>query len=328
MSDELQGGNSAAVADAGPMTFDRAFAADVTPASDPATSHEDAPAAGMPDASAVPGQPSPSVDDGRSPQIPRARFDEVNGERNELKAWRESHAWAEQYDPAAAQTMTQWYTRAQADPRTFALSLLDELAAHPYHGPAVRSELARRLGSGSRQPKEPAAPTMPEPDVEITDGQGRVVGRTYSSESLQKRDAFLRQQIASEMDAKYAGHFQTLDEIRTASEQYAAQTQANQFGHSFAQELAALPHFEEHKVAIGQQLAALKLASDHPDAVRAAAYKLYHQIVGPTLLNGGKQQAAAEFQRKAHAATAVSPSAGVSNAPISPSSFHDAGLKW
>lgn len=62
--------------------------------------------------------------------------------------------------------------------------MTSELLAHPVHGAALRSDLARMFG-GLRQSSQPKpAPVDLSPDVEIRDDQGRVVGTTFSAERV------------------------------------------------------------------------------------------------------------------------------------------------
>ena len=321
MSDDVSvsGGNPA------PTSFAEAMAADATPASDPATTTLESAQPAEQAESTTTDSSHHGSDDDRSPFIPRARFDEVNTKLKELKEWRESRSWAEQVDPQAFQTMVQWFGKATADPRAFAIQLLDELANHPEHAQTIRSELARRLGT--RQQKASTDDSL-DPDVAITDAQGNVVGRTYSDQLLAKRETALRQQIQQELDAKYAPHLQTLDEIRAERTRQQQESQAQAFGSSFVKELTALPLFEQHKAAIGEAIKAMRLESDHPDAVRAAAYRAYHQVVGPKLLASGQQTVVADLQRKAHASTAVNPSAAALSTPARPRSFDDPSLQW
>jgi hypothetical protein len=189
----------------------------------------------------------------------------------------------------------------------------------------MRSELARRLGT---RPQKASTDDNLDPDVAITDAQGNVVGRTYSDQLLAKREARLREQIQQEVDAKYASHFKTLDEFKSQREREQQAAQANEFGASFYKELSALPLADKHRGEIGEALRAMRLESDHPDAVRAAAYRAYHQVVGPKLLASGQQTVVADLQRKAHASTAVNPSAAALSTPARPRSFDDPSLQW
>lgn len=315
-----------------PATFEDAFAADDSPASDPQpdSSTDAQPAAGQPESTGAVERQA-SGDSERSPFIPRERFDEVNTKLNELKTWKEQRAWAEQVDPQAFQQMTAWYTRAMADPRGFATGLLGELAAHPEHAQAIRSEVARILGTRQARDAEAASPDqMPQADVSITDAQGNEIGRTYSEKQLAKRDAFMRQQMLSEVDQKFAPHLQSLQKIQEKEQQAEAAQQAQTFATTFGEELAKLPLFAEHKAEIGNALAAMRLASDHPSEVQAATFRAYHQVVGPKLANGGKtqQDVLADLQRKAHASSSVNPGSAASAAPHKPGSFFDESLEW
>lgn len=312
-------GNSVSAASDGPQTFDQAFAADVSSASDPASSSPPAVAAVTPPSETGSRQ---SPDDDRSPFIPRQRFDEVNTQLRDLKQWRESRPWAESLDGQTFDTVRQWYLRAQTDPRAFAFTFLDELLASADHAPGVRSELARRLGS-----RPSGSPTVPEPDVEITNAQGQVVGRTYSDARLAERDAFREQQLLAQLDQRYADRFKTLDEIKTEKQGLEARRQSEAFASSCVSELSSLPLFEAHKAEIGAAIKAMRLASDDPEAVRVAAFRAYHQVVGPKLASGQTSQVLADLQRKGQA-RGINPAASVTSTPKSPRSFHDPALSW
>jgi hypothetical protein len=325
MSEAVLDGNSTATS-SGPTTFEEAFAADVSSTSDPASASTEAqqPAASA-ETQAATGQPAGDLDE-RSPYIPRARFDEINTKLKEAQQWRESRAWAEQVDAPAFQQMTSWFLRAQTDPRGFALGLLDEMTQHPEHAQAIRSELARRLGTRQTS-SAPAADTMPEPDVAITDANGTVVGRTYSAEQLAKRDAFLQGQWMSQVEGKIAPHLQTLKSIEQERQDLANARQAESFGASFAQELAGLPLFNELKKDIAAELSKLQVPDD-PNAVRIATYQVYHRLVAPKLSNGAQQTVLADLQRKAKASTGVNPGTASSTLPKGVSSFYDKSLDW
>ena len=312
------GGNSAA-----PLTFEQAFAADTSPTSAPAS---ETPASAQPAVSAesetaVPSQPA--GEDDRSPFIPRSRFDEVNKDRAELKKWRESRQWAEQVDQSTFTQMAQWFLRAQTDPVGFGRQFWSELAANPEHAQALRSEAARLLGMRQQGQAPTPDATEPTPDVEITDGNGNVVGRTYSADALAKRDAFREAQLLQKMQQQFEPHISTLKGIEQERQTLAQKAQADAFGSEFVKELSALPLFDAHKAEIGKALAQVRLESDSPDAVRAAAYRAYHQIVGPKLGNSSQQAVLADLQRKAAASTSVNPASAKATTPKQYRSFHD-----
>jgi preprotein translocase subunit SecA len=176
---------------------------------------------------------------------------------------------------------------------------------------------------GTRTGSKAEAPDL-SPDVAITDAAGNVVGHTYSDTRLAQREQALRQQIQQELDAKYAPHLQTLDQIRQERERQQLEADAATFSKGFVSELATLPLFEEHKAEIGAALKAMSLRSDHPDAVRAATYQAYHKIVGPKLAQKGSEQAVlADWQRKARANTSVNPGTAASTSVKSVASFKD-----
>lgn len=218
--------------------------------------------------------------------------------------------------------MAQWFLRAQADTRGFTLQLLDELASHPEHGPAIRSELARRLGT--RPQGQSAAPDAePMPDVDITDANGQVVGRTFSAEALAKRDAFRESQLLQRMQQQFEPHLKTLDGIKQKEQALELKAQADAFGSDFAKELSKLPLFEQHKAEIADALKSVRLDSGTKEEVRAATYEAYHRIVMPKLQNGTQQTVLADLQRKAAASTSVNPATAKATTPKAYRSFHD-----
>jgi hypothetical protein len=64
---------------------------------------------------------------------------------------------------------------------------------------------------------------MPPPDLEVTDGQGNVVSRTYSDKQLEKRDAWNRQQILAEFNKELLPIKQEREQAQQAAK--AAETQ-------------------------------------------------------------------------------------------------------
>ena len=177
-------------------TFEQAFAADASPASDPsstATASPEGPAATGPEA-------TPGED--RSPLIPRSRFDEVVNARKaaeeQVKSLRDSLG---SLTPDDVRTLHTWYQRAKGDSQKFltetllehenAAEVLDALITaarqHPKHGQALNSLIGRKLAQARTQ-TEPQLETIP---VEMPDG--RTV-QLVTADSMAKREAWVRDQ--------------------------------------------------------------------------------------------------------------------------------------
>ena len=319
----VSGGNSASDSAAGPATFAEAFASDASPApgtqdSSPTPAAEAAP----------PSDPgaSPAATD-RSPFIPRARFDEVNTKLNELKQWQEQHAWAAQIPRDQLQAMVQRFQQIHADPVTHVQELIAELQAHPTHGQTLRSLAARTLAT--RQ--QPAAEQMPAPDVSITDGQGNVVGQTYSAEQLARRDAFLRSQMLAEIRKEFAPVVETVQQVRDREAQAEAARQAETFSKDFYAELKGLAAFADVEPQIKADLIQLVQANqvtDEPTALRAATYQLYLKHALPKLTATAQSQLLDNLQQKAAASTSPNPGSAAPTTPKRVTSFSDPSLVW
>lgn len=325
---ESHGGSEATAREA---TFEDLLLPESSPDSDPQdTPGDDAAAAGQPTGEDAETRHTAleGTDEDRSPFIPRSRFDEVNTKLGDLKKWRDEHEWAGQIDRNALQTMVEWYGKANMDTRGFAINLLDELLQSPEHSQAVRSELARRLGTRPAQ----AAPDDggPQADIEILDHEGKAVGRTYSDKALAKFAEQIRQQALAEVDTKYADKFSVLDQLRQRETHSENERAAQSFATSFVQELSQLPMFADHKTEIGEYLKAHPPANDSHEAVTANAFRAYYAVVGPKLSGGAQNQQTvlADLQRKARANTGVNPGSASSASPKAPSSFYDATLQW
>lgn len=312
-------------------SFDDLLTAEESPASDPHTDSPEAdaaPAEQGQDTDAVERQDSGEQQQDREPFIPRDRFDEVNTKLKEAREFRDRYGWAEGLDPQAVQTMREWFGRASADPRAFALQLVDELAQTPEHAQYLRSEMARRLGTRAKAGEASTDEAEPQPDIDVTDGQGNIVGKTFSDKQLAKRDEYRERQLMSRFEQQYGDRFKTLDQLQQQHEAQAAQAKADQFASSFAAELSKLPLFDQHKADVGQYIKAHPPTSDEPGEVKANALMAYWAVVGPKLNGSGKSEVLADLQRKAKANTGVNPGASSSASPPNITDFDDPRLEW
>ncbi|MEK9810908.1 MAG: hypothetical protein VW362_10710, partial [Candidatus Nanopelagicales bacterium] len=124
--------------------------------------------------------------------------------------------------------MIDWFGRATANPLDFGVNLLNELAQHPDYAARIRSEMGKMLGTRSQAQAaaQQAEAQALQPDVEIVDQAGAVVGRTYSDKTLEKFAERIRQQTLAEVDTKYGDKFRSLDEFQQARQSQEAQERA------------------------------------------------------------------------------------------------------
>lgn len=319
------GGASGAAASgsgsASPATFADASWADASPASD--TSGQTT----TPPAAAQPGSPeaTPTPDD-RSPFIPRARFDEVNGRLKTAEAWKQQYGWAEQIPQADLQQALDIARQASADPVAYVQTLIAELQAHPTHGAALRSLAAKALAAGRGQ----SANAMPEPDVAITDADGNVVGQTYSAAMLAKRDEWLTQQVLAKVDERYAPTRETAEQIKQQAQAAKDLAAGQQFATDFTSELKELyPTFDQHKTAIGQdvvrQLAKLPAGDprgNDPAYLESITLRAAQRIIGGSTRSQAESAVLDSLKQKAAASSAVHPHAATASTPKRIDSFN------
>lgn len=322
MEDISAGGNSAvATAPSSPTTFAEAFASETSPVSDPgAQDTSTLPAAASPG----PDTASPQSGDDRSPYVDRKRFDGVNDRMKAAEEWRQRFAWAERDD---VQQIIQMVSQSKGDPMAFFARQFADLAQHPTYSAQLRTFLGQQFGSlRQRQPAEPAAPAMPDPDVAIYDAHGQEVGRTYSAKTLAEREAFLKQQWLQEVTQSLAPDLQTLKTIQQERQQQAAEAQAHDFATSLLQEFTSIPGYDPktHGPQLAAEVAKLQLAPDaHPAVVEAAARKALLSVVLPTLGQKAQSSLLDTLQKKAAANSSVNPGAAAPSASRSYTSFKD-----
>lgn len=327
MSDTATAVNSAPSSPASaPTTFEAAFASDATPASESSTQSNDAAAAVQPTTDGA--SATPATDD-RSPFIPRDRFDEVNTKYNELKQWREQYGWAEQVNQEQLQQAIQLAQRYTGDPVAYVQELISEIQSHPEHGAKLRSMAARALAQG-RQTQPQADEAMPEPDVTITDGNGQPVGRTYSAEQLAKRDAWLKQQMLSEIRTEFAPVKQSVEQVNAERALLKAQHDAQQFASQTVGEATKYPGMDvpENRKAVAERIKSYGLTSDDPRDLRLALDRAWREVVLPSLSSKAQSQLLDNLQQKAAASTSVNPGAAAPSTASNITRFDDPRLQW
>ena len=240
-----------------------------------------------------------------------------------LTKWREQYGWAEQINQQQFQEAMQWYAKYQGNPIDFLNALSNELTTHPEWGPQLRSLAAKTLAARTQQ--QPDA--MPQPDVEITDGQGNVVGRTYSDRALAARDEWLTKRLMAQMEEKFSPVVKTVEQVQAERAEAERKAQATTFAQTYGGELAALPHFTELKADIYARLKDARLESDHPAELKAVTYQIYIQTLAekvlPTLSQKAQSQLLDNLQQKAAASTSVNPGSAAPSTPKRYSNFNE-----
>lgn len=324
------GGNTPA--SSGPLTFEQAFAADAaSPAADPST-----PASASPEGPAADGtEATPGAE--RSPYIPRARFDEVNGRLRAAEAQAKALEWAKNFQPESIAEMQQWYGRAKSDLSGFLTStllehenptaLLEAFASavrqHPTHGQAFKSFVARKLAEQRGQQE-------PQPDLEYDFGDGRKVP-LYSAEQQAKREAWLQQRWNSTLDER----LQPFQKDRELHQQKAAEAEGQAWAGDQLKEIGTWEGMDnpDHRALMAQAVAPVlndpKATRQH---VELALERAYRQHILPRLKDASARTAESKLldslQQKAHASTGVNPGSAAPSTTTRPKSFTDPSLKW
>lgn len=330
-------------ADAPELTFEEAFAESDSPPDDAQeTTEDDAPAAEQPEPTPAteeaPVASAESGDDGRSPVIPRPRFDKVLTERNEARQSLERLKWAKDIRPEDFRETLGALQRIHQDPLGHAMGIVDELLSNAELSPRVTSALAKRLGE--RPSRKTDAPSgegeEPAPDIEITDAKGTPTGQlTYSAPQLAKWQAWQNQRLRADIAGEFKDQFKTLGEIQAERAAHTQQQQAESFASTFAPEVEKLPLFSEHREAILEKLGQYRVQTNDPAEIHAAVYRIYHEVVGPAIAKltqappaETRREVLDDLNRRARSKTGVNPRSVASEAPHEPTEFDDPSLEW
>jgi hypothetical protein len=241
-----------------------------------------------------------------------------------IEEYKAKYGWAETANKADFDAAVALAKRTQTDPIGYVRELIAELQQHPQHGPALRSEAARALASGR------AAPTMPEPDVTITDEHGNPVGQTYSAAQLAKRDEFIINAVMAKVDEKYKPVVQTHEHLAAQRQKDHDDAEGQKFATALYGELKDYPHFEAKKKEIGAEV--VKILGQYGDDPRtndpafleAATLRAYHRVVTPTLDAASRQAAIHDLTTKS-TNSGVTPGRGPVGAPKPTTNGHFSG---
>ena len=307
-----------------PATVTEAFARDA--GSQPAAPVETEPVAEVASADAIvpPATETPTAQpssDERGPlpfERHKAILDGAYKERDQYKSqldgWKD-YEWVRGIPPTEFREAVTKVQRAASDPVGFFQDLYADLANHPTHAQQLRSVAAKMLGSG-RTSKEADL----SPDVEITDGQGQVVGRTFSAERVQA----LMQRAVQDALTKEVGP------IKSEFEQRRAKQQADE---AHARQNAEVDRLEASiKKLVGDDEESLRkvgelLAQNPTLDPYDAAVEVFNSHVRPKLTTQAKSDELDSLKRKA-AASGINPATAVVAQKIRPKSLTDPGLSW
>lgn len=220
----------------------------------------------------------------------------VENARTKARAEVESE-YRSQYGDVAA--MLPYARQFQTDRTGFLATILSEALQDPDLAPQVRS-LAGQTLRGSQTPQAPAQ-TLERPEPDFVDGQGHAF---YSAKQQDARDAWLIDQVKSQILGEVQPGLETVEQMRAQQEgeRAQAQLQRTMTGH-LTEARSAWPYFKEHEPAIKAELAKAPLTSGHPAEEALLLRRVYDRVVGPIRAAEDQKRIVADLQSRAHAST-------------------------
>ncbi len=211
--------------------------------------------------------------------------------------YREKFGWAEKLQPQQVQAMGKVAHELATDPIAHVLKVIAEIEAHPTFGPAWKAR------NGTAQPAAAAEPSL-DPDVEIRDDQGKVVGKTFSADRWQ---AALKKAVDEALGREVQPLKTEFQQRQAAAEQQRKadlEKQQTEAAHKSADSiLAEIEQILEGDKSLFDEVD--KTMAQNPGmSAHAAALKVRAEKVVPKLKGAATQEAMTEFQRKANGNTA------------------------
>ena len=279
------------------------------------------PSASTPDSAVAPTSIEPTAQPGAGTTVPAVQAQQppakpagpipfdvhktaLENARKERDEWDKQYGWARQIDQnefRQVQGLARRLSSENAEEAVAAVSeLIAEMTARPTHAAAVRSLIAKSLGGGRQ------APTMPEPDVDITDANGNVVGGTFSHKAMMQFGQAVVQQALAKVDEKYAPVVKTHEEVKSERELLKAKAAASEWEGGFTKELTTYPGFADNKFEIGKDVARqIQEASRNPNIdtdntafLEAITLRAYNRVVLPKLDASSRQAVAHDLATK------------------------------
>jgi len=204
--------------------------------------------------------------------------------------------------------------RISADPVGTVVGLIESLAAHPEHGQAVISALARTLGSRRNADQEPQA------DLQTPDGT-----LVYSAPQLAAWHQWNQRKLDAQIDQRLQP-LQEREQQRVASERMTQAKAAamDRMDRVIAPYKQLLPDWDSHKPALlAKSKELLAEGYDAQTALGLAVISVLNNTVAPARAASQQQQLVAAAVAKATGATSV-PGTSVAGTAARPTSFLEA----
>jgi hypothetical protein len=147
--------------------------------------------------------------------------------------------WARRVTPQQFSDWTQTANRMVTDPVGFISEFQRQLAQDPRYAAQVRTQ---------QSPATPDAP--PQPDVQIVDAQGHVVGMSYSDKQTAKLLAFNE----ARMEAKFQKQLQPFQQMHAQAQEREEQQRITSRVDAQLSEASTWPYFSDHQQAIGVEV--------------------------------------------------------------------------
>lgn len=253
-----------------------------TGASAPATTTEPTaqPGAATTQPAATPNQPA------KAAEPPQDKWPTIleNARVKAIADYKAKYGWAENVDQARVREAVEIANRFNTDKVGYIRDLIDEANNDPQLREALRSEIGRRLAAGR-------STAAPEPDIDVTDANGNVVERTFSSGQWAKREAWLKEQWKGEVLKELAPVVKSHKAIEQREHDAAVKAEADEWGNGFGAELKTFPHFEANKKEIGAEVVrivqayeeanpqAMENPAEYKAFLEAATLRAYHRVV-------------------------------------------------
>lgn len=168
----------------------------------------------------------------------------------------------------------EFQSRLQSDPQGTLTQLIDEVVSDPNLGPQMMSHLARTL---SQRRGQKALNEEPQPDLLTTDGD-----LVFSAGQYQKREAWLRQQMAEEVNQRLAPIEQERQRQAEAAALERRSQETRQTVTTRLSEWQKRPGFRDHQQAIAvKQSEYVRAGLDTWSALGLAYADIYTERVLP-----------------------------------------------
>jgi len=221
--------------------------------------------------------------------------------------------------------------KINTNPAGFLAEYARELLSNPQHAAATKAELARMFGGLRQQAPKPAPQIDLNPDMQVVDNDGRVVGATFSAEKVK---ALLKQTVDQAVAPLTAAEQQRKTEaaaVKAKAEAAATKQRLDKAADDVLSEVRDTLELREDTpkeqadrlfVEVNKLMAANPGMSAH-----RAALQVRQTHVVPSLAGKAQADVLKDLQTKANA-QAVNPAGAVVAAANRPKSFLDKSLKW